>query len=328
MSTKRRGLKKTTWQFLSLCGLYVLFLLSAACKKDNIHATACSGAVPGEVISSTRPSVSPSDSALDAKLQDALATKEPKQLWAEDLFPENKEEVSVWHFSRLDCTALCQELLEQLFPDANNYREQHSADCKIVTLKIHRAEIMCTADTSDIRIRGLTSNQIKELLPVATKWFTDRTGLELREWQGHNMSLIPASRVYTDSVDGHPIGVLKTLPVSNKLDGTHGLQVASQGINICSPILVGEQAGTVRLWEQYSPEELRMTAEFSFDTEKPVVEAYRSCELCYLIHEQKGLLIPVWWIKGTQYNYETGKETAIEMVVDAETGSFFDFGGV
>ena len=95
------------------------------------------------------------------------------------------------------------------------------------------------------------------------------------------------------------------------------------GLDIWMPIIVGEAVRTVRLDDLFSPEEIRMTAEFIFNPAAPVIEVYRSCELSYLIDEQKGLLIPVWWVKGTKYNYETGKEAAFEMVFDAESGELY-----
>ena len=41
----------------------------------------------------------------------------------------------------------------------------------------------------------------------------------------------------------------------------------------------------------------------------------------------KGLLVPVWWVKGIRYNYETGDATGFEIVYDVETGSRYNMGG-
>ena len=268
------------------------------------------------------------EEALNRELQAALDAKEAKQIWAADFFSETRREARLWHYTVLDCAKHYPELQTLLFPEAKVTKKQATdGDGSRLELKLDRAKLTCIFDTRNVRFTGLTAKQFKELFPKATDWAADLTGLELREWTGFDRNIISAYCVYTGAVDGIPIGAMTFGRVSGKLEPGHGLWLSSTGMELRLPISVGEEAGTVKLFDRFSPEELRMTAEFNFDPSSPVVEVYRSCELCYLIHEQKELLVPAWWVKGTRYDYETGKKTAFEMVFDAETGSIYTPGG-
>ena len=301
-----------------------------------------SGQTPGTVISpiTTLPitpsneteqdshTVETADDAFEAEIQAALEAKQPKQIWAADFFPEIREEVPILRFTASDCTALYPELIELLFPDATVTKKSGSPDGVFqVQLKQGRTSIRCTCDTSSIIISGLPSKQMKELFPKAADWVVEKTGSELHEWTGYDRYRLPAYLVYTESAGGLAIGAMKNSQLTGRLHPGHGIELDNATLTISLPISVGEAVGTVRLFDQFSPEELRMNAEFMFSADAPVIEVYRSCELCYLIHEEKGLLIPVFWVKGTRYDYERGTETAFEMVFDAETGSVYELGG-
>ena len=270
------------------------------------------------------------DPALEAEIQAALAAKEPKQIWAENFITETRKEATIWRFTSLDCTALYSELQELLFPDVSKAKKISNPDGSFqMQLKQGRTTIICNCDSVSINILGITSKEAKELFSKAVDWYAEKTGLKLQEWTGYDMARIRNYRVFSGSVDGISIGEMTYNRIgNNRLDTGHGVMLNNFGLDIWMPIIVGEAVRTVRLDDLFSPEEIRMTAEFIFNPAAPVIEVYRSCELSYLIDEQKGLLIPVWWVKGTKYNYETGKEAAFEMVFDAESGGLYAFEGV
>ncbi len=259
------------------------------------------------------------DAAFDALLKEALAAGEPKQVWAEDFCTEQRKEAAVWRCEFLDCRELYEELLERLLPDAVIKKTSASGESETrYDLRMGSQKLVCHCRRSYIRIGSLTSEQVRELMPQAAEWFEEKCSLELREWTGRTEALA----VYTGFVDGLPIAPNGRM---NSFGTEHcGLWSEPGTIYLWYPFTLGKQAGTVSLNEQFSPEELRMTLEFSFDPSKQIVEGYRSCELCYLLDGQQELLVPVWWIRGTSCNLETGKKTPIELWVDAETGQVYD----
>lgn len=314
---------------LSAAGVALLLRLAPWSSADPTPGTAIPPVVStGETDRETRGG-EPTDAALEAEIQAALEAKQPKQLWAADFFLETRQELPVLQYSAApDLTACYPELLELLLPDAAISKKKVSPDGTVqVRLKQGRTEIICNVYTGMISINGVTSGQAAELFPKAEAWFAEKTGLELREWEG-SFRLGSAYRAAVGTVDGVPIGPLSCDSFgTNRLDQGHGVWLNNTGVELLGPILVGEELRTVKLFDSFSPEELRMTTEFNFNPDEPVIEVYRSCELCYLIHEQKGQLLPVWWVRGTRYDYESGTETPFEMVFDAETGGMYDFGG-
>ena len=313
---------------LTAAGVALLLHLAPLSSGGQTPGTAISPITSSNETEQDPHTVETADDAFEAEIQAALEAKQPKQIWAEDFFPETREEVLILRFTVLDCTALYPELIELLFPDATVTKKSGSPDGVFqVQLKQGRTSIRCTCDTSSIIISGLPSKQMKELFPKAADWVAEKTGSELHEWTGYDRYRLPAYLVYTESAGGLAIGAMKNSQLTGRLHPGHGIALDNATLTISLPISVGEAVGTVGLFDQFSPEELQMTLEFNFDPNEPVIEVYRSCELCYLIHEEKGLLIPVFWVKGTRYDYERGTETAFEMVFDAETGSVYELGG-
>ena len=185
-------------------------------------------------------------------------------------------------------------------------------------MKMGSQKLACNCKRSMINITSLTSEQVRELLPQAKEWFEEKCGLELREWTGY----VPALSLYTACADGLPIAPKARVNGDHTL--TCGLWIDRDSIAIWYPFTLGEQTGTISLYEQFSPEELRLTLEFDFDPTKQVVKAYRSCELCYLFIQEKEVLIPVWWVRGTSCDLDTGVKHKIELFFDAETGERYD----
>lgn len=258
------------------------------------------------------------DAAFDALLQEALAAGEPKQIWAEDFCTEEREEAAVWHCELLNCTELCEEMQKRLLSEAVVKKQSVLPDGeRKYELRMGREKPVCTCSQDYLNITSLSSEQAKELLPRAKEWFTEKCGLELREWTGRAGALA----VYTACADGLPIA-----PMAR--DGGFiwncGLWGESGAIAAYYPFTLGEQAGAVSLRETFSPEELQMTLEFQFDLSQSRVEAYRSCELCYLLVAEKELLVPVWWVRGTSCSLETGAKAPIELWFDAETGQRYE----
>ena len=318
-------MKHTIWTLVLLALLCVTLLLLPGCgdAPGSSDPDAPGGSAPNGA-ASTGDGVfadpTEADAAFQALLQEALAAGEPKQLWAADFCTEQRREAATWRCELLDCRELREELLERLLPAAvvRKQSSEPGSDTVRYELRMGSQKLACNCDQTHITIRNLTSEQVRELLPQAEEWLEEKCGLELREWAGHTDAL----SVYTFCVDGLPI-VPKQM--ANSYNPWYcGLWGDRDSIAIQFPFTLGEQAGTVSLYEHFSPEELRMTLEFGFDPSKQIVEAYRSCELCYLPDGQRELLVPVWWVRGTSCNLETGAKTPFELWLDAETGQLYD----
>lgn len=326
-------MKQTLWRRLLLVLICAALLLLLGCGDEtgtnvpNAPGASVPNAPGGSdpnAASNTGESViadqAEADAAFDALLKEALAAGEPKQVWAEDFCTEQRREAATWRCEDLDCLELYEALLERLLPDAVAKKKTSSPDGDSVRydLRMGSQKLACTCTQSMINITSLTSEQVRELLPKAEEWLEEKYGLELQKWTGRT----EAPSVYTACVDGLPVVPKQMANVFNPW--YCGLWGDRDSIEIQCPFTLGEQAGTVSLYEPFSPEELRMTLEFSFEPSKQVVEAYRSCELCYLPDGEKEMLIPVWWVRGTSCNLETGAKTPFELWFDAETGQVYD----
>ena len=265
-----------------------------------------------------------------SEIESAMAAKEAKLIWAEDCFSETPQEVKTWHYTTIDCNELYEELLKELFPDVTVEKREDNLESTHFELKSGDAKFLCVVnnDGYGIRFTRLPAGLGEEIIPKEADWLARKTGVEQSIWSFYDRMRIDGEEVYTGRVDGIQIGALSVSPVNNKLQGYYGITRSDRGsVSIESPISVGETAGTVKLSNGFSQEELRTTLEYDFNPDEPVITVYHSCEVCYLIHQVKGLLVPVWWVKGVRYNYETGDATGFEIVYDVETGSRYDMGG-
>ena len=270
------------------------------------------------------------DDPLAPEIKAALAAEEAKLIWAEDCFEETRKEAKIWHYTFVDCNGFFEEMLEELFPNALVENREESLGATVIELKSGQDTLRCVSEVNGrfINLYRLPGNLSETVLTKAIEWLSQKTGVEHREWTDFDTTRTDAIACFTGQVDGMQIGASSILQINGKLQGTYGVYLASSGsVQIFSPISVGEEAGTVRLDGDFSREELRLTLEAYFNPSEPIVKVYRSCRLCYLIHEGKELLIPVWWIKGVNFDLETGKGTPFEYVFDAETGRRYDMGG-
>ena len=276
------------------------------------------------------PYILETDDPLADVIQASLAAKEPKLIWAEDCFVETRQEAKLWHFTFVDCNGFFEDLVKELFPDAPVENREETPDATVIELKSGQDTLRCISDVNGrfINLFRLPDDLGETVLPKAVGWLSQKTGVELHEWTDFDTVRIDAAQCYTGQVDGMQIGALYCLQINNQLQGYYGICLSPSGnIEFCSPISVGEEAGTVRLNGSFSQEELRLTLEFGFNPDLQEITVYRSCNLCYLIHEAKGLLVPVWWVKGVRYNLETGEGRPFELVFDAETGAQYRSGG-
>ena len=272
----------------------------------------------------------PEEDPMASEIEAAMAAKEAKLIWAEGCFLEPRQEVKIWHYSVIDCNELYEEMLKELFPDATVESREETLDGLRLALKSGQTSFGCMVDINGYYINffQLPSGLGETLLPKTADWLSKRTGVEQHKWTDFDTMRTDAIACYTGQVDGIQIGALYCLQLNNQLQGNYGVCLSPSGnIEFCSPISVGEEAGTVKLNGSFSLEDLRATLEFDFDPSLPEITVYRSCRLCYLIHEEKGLLVPVWWVKGVRYNLETGEGRPFEVVFDAETGSKYRLGG-
>lgn len=298
----------------------VCLLLLTSCSKDaKSAATSDRGDPIDSSVFDGRVEVG-NTNTLDAEIQAAIAEREPKQIWCEEFFTSTREEARLFRFTNLDCIELYKELLDSLFPGATITKQKKTIEGVQLEMTLDRVTITCTSTPQYINIRGISA--VKDIMDSAADWLKAKTGMEVCEWTGYDKTRISANKIYVSCADGIPIGA-----TAYGMMKSFGLWGENTGIVVFSPIALGEDVRTVQLNNRFSPEEFRMAAELNFIKDMPIIEVYQSCELSYLIHEERGMLVPVWWVKGTRYNYESGGKTDFEMVFDAETGSLFDFGG-
>lgn len=277
------------------------------------------------------PYVLEDDDPLAVEIQAALDAKEPKLIWAEDCFVETRQEAKRWHYTYVDCNGFFEDLVKYLFQGATEKTREKTVEVTWIELQLGQNTIRCISDVSgrSINLFWLPTGVGEERLPKAVEYLAGKTGVELREWTDFDTMRIDAVRCYTGNVDGIQIGASCYQQITSKLSGYYGVELSPSGnIEFCSPISIGEEAGIVRLNDSFSQEELRSTLEFDFDPSLPEITVYRSCRLCYLIHEGKELLVPVWWVKGVRFNLETGEGRPFEIVFDAETGEKYRYGGL
>ena len=271
----------------------------------------------------------PEEDPMASKIEAAMAAKEAKLIWAEGCFSEPRQEVKTWRYTTIDCNELYEELLKELFPNATVEKREDYLDSTHFELKSGEAKFICVVESTGYAtyFHQLPAGLGEEIFPKEADWLARKTGVEQSIWTFYDRMRFNGEAVYTGCVDGIQIGALSISPVNNKLQGYYGLRSDRGSVILYSPIIVGEAAGTVKLSNGFSQEELRTTLEFNFNPDEPVITVYHSCELCYLLDSVKGLLVPVWWVKGVHYNYETGDATGFEIVYDVETGSRYDLGG-
>ena len=332
---KRRAIRRMLLSILCLflalnvgCGGNVE--TTAHNTDENLKGTTVSHEEELGQIYTEPPYIMEDDDPLAAEIQAALTEKKAKLIWAEDCFAETRQEAKLWHFTFVDCNSFFEELLKDLFPDALVENREETLDGTVIMLQSGQDTLRCISDVNGrfINLFHLPSELGEALLPKAADWLAQKTGLEQRKWTDYDSMRTDAIACYTGYVDGIQVGALYCLQLNNQLQGNYGVYLASSGsVQFHSPISVGEEAGTVKLNGSFSLEDLRATLEFDFDPSLPEITVYRSCRLCYLIHEEKGLLVPVWWVKGIRYNLETGEGRPFEIVFDAETGSRYRFGG-
>lgn len=265
------------------------------------------------------------DDPLAPEIKAALAEKKAKLIWAADCFSETQQEVKIWHYTLIDCNELYEGLLKELFPDATVEKREEFIECLRFEMKSGETEFGCTVEATGyvLNIFHLPTGLSETLLPKAADWLAKKTGVEQREWTDYDPRLTPALKIYTACVDGIQVGALGRNFVLPQILDIHGVQSRLNTLSLCTSISVGEEAGTVKLSEALSQEELRNTLEFRFNPNESTIVVYRSCKLCYLIDEAKGLLVPVWWVKGVTFSTETGEGTSFEIVYDLETGSMY-----
>ena len=273
---------------------------------------------------SVPPYVLEDDDPLAAEIQAALAEKKAKLIWAEDCFSETRQEAKIWRYSLIDCNELYEELIEELFPDATVEKREETLDGLRLALKSGQTSFGCMVDINGYYINffQLPSGLGETLLPKTADWLSKRTGVEQREWTDFDPTITNGIKKYTACVDGVQVGALFHNHILVDLIDCHGVDVSNLGsLCLSLPISVGAEAGTVRLSDVFTQEELRKTLEFSFDPNGSAIVVYRSCELCYMIDEARSLLVPVWWVKGVNFSTDTGEGKPFEIIYDVETGS-------
>jgi hypothetical protein len=329
--------------------LAVTFLLLLAGCENDVESTAANmGETPiGTVLSDTAmetqritapdpdddlngpvysvpPYVLEDDDPLSAEIQAALAEKKAKLIWAEDCFSETRHEAKIWRYSLIDCNELYEELIEELFPDATVEKREETLDGLRLALKSGQTSFGCMVDINGYYINffQLPSGLGETLLPKTADWLSKRTGVEQREWTDFDPTITNGIKKYTACVDGVQVGALFHNHILVDLIDCHGVDVSNLGsLCLSLPISVGAEAGTVRLSDVFTQEELRDTLESRFNPNESTIVVYRSCEICYLIDEAKSLLVPVWWVKGVNFSTETGEGKPFEIIYDVETGS-------
>jgi hypothetical protein len=86
------------------------------------------------------------------------------------------------------------------------------------------------------------------------------------------------------------------------------------------PILPGAAQKSYDLQSCMSVDELRKTAETGWLSDLPMVMELTECSLIYYLDSDEMTIRPGWSLTGTGYDYDTGKMTPVEMMIDAISG--------
>ena len=263
----------------------------------------------------TRPTANDWDELdLDPELRQAIESRSSGILWRIPAEFQPEGTVSVRSYNRLDCAELWSELQEAVFPEAIQHAETKKDGNSILEYENGTQSFSVQINAASIYLKGLPREQAQTALADISGFLERKLGFALRPWTGP----VPEDQWLSFGIviDGVPLDV-KTdspAPVSSVFaqpDGTISLQL---------PILPGAAQESYDLQSCMSVDELRKTAETGWVSSLPMVMELTECNLIYYLDSDGMAIRPGWSLTGTGYDYDTGKMTPVEMLIDAISG--------
>ena len=265
----------------------------------------------------TRPTANDWDELdLDPELRQAIESRSSGILWRIPAEFQPEGTVSVRSYTRLDCAALWPELREAVFPKATQSSETQKDGSREIAYSDGTQSFSVQINAASLYLKGLPQEHAQMVLEKISGFLEQKLGFALRQWTG----MVPEDQwlSYGLVIDEVPLDVKtdSTVPVSclfAQSDGTIVLRL---------PILPGAAQESYELSGRMSPNELRKTAETGWLSDLPMVMELTECSLIYFLDSDEMKIRPGWSLTGTGYDYDTGKMTPVEMLIDAMTGEF------
>ena len=263
----------------------------------------------------TRPSANDWDELdLDPELRQAIESRSSGILWRIPAEFKPEGAVSVRAYTTLDCAALWTELKEAVFPEATQSSETGQDGSRVIAYSDGTQSFSVQINAASLSLKGLPRERAQAVLDEISGFLGQKIGFLLHLWTGP----VPENQwlSYGLVIDGVALDV-KTdspLPVSSVFaqpDGTISLQL---------PILPGAAQESYDLQSCMSVDELRKTAETGWLSDLPMVMELTECSLIYYLDSDEMTIRPGWSLTGTGYDYDTGKMTPVEMLIDAISG--------
>ncbi len=267
------------------------------------------------ITQATRPTTNDWDGLeLDPELRQAIEGRSSGILWRipADFQPEGT--VSVRSYNRLDCAELWSELREAVFPEAIQRAETQKDGSSILEYDNGTQSFDLQINAASIYLEGLSKKEAQTTLAEISGFLERKLGFALRQWTGP----VPEDQwlSYGLMIDGVPLDVKtdSTAPVSCVFAQPDGMIV------LLLPILPDAAQESYDLQSRMSADELRKTAETGWLSDLPMVMELTECSLIYYLDSDEMTIRPGWSLTGTGYDYDTGKMTPVEMLIDALSG--------
>ncbi len=263
----------------------------------------------------TRPTANDWDELeLDSELRQAIEGRSSGILWRIPAEFQPEGTVSVHSYAALDCAVLWPELREAVFPEANISAETQKDGIVVTEYTDGEQSFSVQVYSSSLQLEGLPQERAQTVLEEISNFLEQKLDIALRQWTGP----VPEYQwlSYGLVIDGIPLDVKMDSPVPvsclyAQTDGT---------IVLLNPILPGEPQESYDLSGCMSPNELRKTAETGWVSDLPMVMELTECGLIFYLDSSEMTIRPGWSLTGTGYDYDTGKMTPVEMLIDAITG--------
>ena len=263
----------------------------------------------------TRPTANDWDELdLDPELRQAIESRSSGILWRIPAEFQPVGTVSVRSYNRLDCAELWSELREAVFPEATQSSETQKDGSREIAYSDGTQSFSVQINAASLYLKGLPQERAQTVLEKISRFLERKLGFALRQWTG----MVPEDQwlSYGLVIDEVPLDVKtdSTVPVSclfAQSDGT---------IVLRNPILPGAAQDSYDLQSRMSPDELRKTAETGWVSDLPMVMELTECGLIFYLDSSEMTIRPGWSLTGTGYDYDTGKMTPVEMLIDAITG--------
>ncbi len=263
----------------------------------------------------TRPTANDWDELdLDQELHQAIESRSSGILWRIPAEFKPEGAVSVRAYTTLDCAALWPELQEAVFPEANLSAETQKDGAVVTEYTDGGQRFSVQVNSGSVYLEGLPQECTQTVLEKISGFLERKLGFVLRQWTG----TVPEDQwlSYGFLIDEVPLDVKTDSPVPVSCifaqpDGT---------IVLLNPILPREPQESYELSSRMSVDELRKTAETGWLSDLPMVMELTECSLIYYLDSDEMTIRPGWSLTGTGYDYDTGKMTPVEMLIDAISG--------